>query len=458
MSDEASRRFKVTGTSLAARLFRGLSWTALGHVASQATRLVSSLVLTRLLFPEAFGLMALVGVFTTGLLLMSDAGIGPAIQQHQRGDDPDFVNTAWTVQVCRGVLLTLICVLLGPIAAHVYDTPDMLFILPMAGLALLISGFTPTRVETAYRHLALGRLTLLELVSQLLSLIVTIALAFAFRSVWALVLGMVAGSIVRLALLYGFLPGLRNTFKWDRMAAHDLLHFGKWIFLSTMCAFFIVQGDKLVLGFFLSLEKLGVYNTGLMLAGVVQALMTTIVSRAMLPIYRDRPPADSVKNFQDIRRLRFALTAATLTLQFALALGGVGIVSILYDDRFAGAGAVLVGVACMNVPYLIGMTYDHVALARGDSRSLFLLVAFKAVAQTVLFLIGGVLGGLGGALIGAWLSQVLGHSVVVWLARRYGAWDLLHDAIYFPIGLALTILTLALNQPALAQLDTFWSP
>lgn len=84
---------------------RGVAISLGTTVAQQLIRLGSNLILTRLLFPEAFGLMALVQTFMTGLAMFSDIGIGPSIIQNRRGEDPDFLNTAWTIQIGRGVML-----------------------------------------------------------------------------------------------------------------------------------------------------------------------------------------------------------------------------------------------------------------------------------------------------------------------------------------------------------------
>ena len=92
---------------LFARAMRSSAWTIFGFVASQAVRFGSNLILTRLLFPEAFGMMALVTVAMVGLGNFSDVGTGPAIAYNRRGDDPDFLDTAWTLHVIRGVLLWL---------------------------------------------------------------------------------------------------------------------------------------------------------------------------------------------------------------------------------------------------------------------------------------------------------------------------------------------------------------
>jgi hypothetical protein len=97
---------------------RGSLWTLGGYGVSQVIRLASSLILARLLFPEAFGLMALVNVFMQGLEMLSDLGIGPGIIQNKRGAEPKFLRTAWTLQIIRGFVLWGITLLLArPVAA-----------------------------------------------------------------------------------------------------------------------------------------------------------------------------------------------------------------------------------------------------------------------------------------------------------------------------------------------------
>ena len=149
-----------------ARAARSTSWTVLGYGASQGIRLASNLILTRLLFPEAFGLMALIQVVIVGLMLFSDVGIAPSIAQSKRGDDPAFLDTAYSIQALRGVALWLAACALSYPVARFYETPELLTYLPLAALSLVIAGLNPTRIETAHRHLQMGRLTLLDLSSQ----------------------------------------------------------------------------------------------------------------------------------------------------------------------------------------------------------------------------------------------------------------------------------------------------
>lgn len=425
----------VSGDSLMARALRSSMLTVSGYGFAQVVRLLSNLVLTRLLFPEAFGLMALVTVFLTGLMMFSDFGMGPSIAQSQRGDDPDFLDTAWTLNLVRGgVLFAVGCALAWPMSAF-YSEPVLAGMLALASTQFLITSLMPTRRDTANRHLMLGRVTLLEMVAQVISLSIMVALAIWLRSVWALVWGSLVGAMVQVALMSLFLPGPRNRIRWEAPAVHELVHFGKWIFLSTICGFLLSQGDKLILGKFLPLDVFGVYNIGFFLGSFPMMLGMVVITRVLIPIYRDRPPAQSRENFLKLRKMRILVTGGLLAILATIALSGVWLVELLYDDRYRDAGAIVVLIACMQIPVIIGLTYDQAALAAGDSRRFLLVSVTKATLVVIGIFFGVRAGGLPGAIIGQGLAILAAYPALVWLAARMGVWDAAHDLGFAGLGL-----------------------
>lgn len=443
---------------LAARAMRSSAWTVMGYGGGQAIRLISNLILTRILFPEAFGLMALVTVFIMGLVMFSDVGIGPSILQNKRGDEPDFLNTAWTIQVVRGVILWLgTCAIAIP-AATFYNEPMLAQLLPVAGVSLLVAGFNPTRIETAARHLLIGRLTLIDLSAQTIGIIAMGILAWIFESIWALVAGTVITALAKLVLTSVFLPGERNRFRWEPTAAHELIHFGKWIFLSTICGFLIGQGDRAILGKYLSMYLLGIYNIGYFLASFPLLLGSAVMGRLMIPLYRERPPSASAENFQRLRKMRFAMSGGLLSLVLVMAFFGPFLIGVMYDDRYIAAGGIVVLIACVQITTVIGLTYDQSALAAGDSRNFFFLTALRATVQTAFFLIGAEIGGLTGALVGQGIAGITVYPFVIRLARRHGAWDPLHDAIFFAVGYLLGAAALWLHHDKIALLAQLVAP
>lgn len=431
---------------------RSSAFTLGGYALSQGLRFASNLILTRLLFPEAFGIMALVAVVIQGLAMFSDVGITPAILQSKRGDDQRFLDTAWTIQVIRGALLWLIaCALAVPIAT-IYQAPLLMWILPVAGFSLLIGGFNPTRLDSANRHLMLGRITSIEIVVQIVTLVVAGVLAWAFNSVWALVFAWVLSAGLLLAAYNIWLPGTRNRFFFERAAAQELIRFGKWIFLSTICGFLYLQGDKLILGKFLTLESFGIYNIGFFLASFPLLMGSVMTRKTLIPLYRERPPAHSRENFRSLQRMRFVLTAGMMAVSGGLSMIGAPLVDILYDPRYAMAGGVVVMIAAMQLPQILVLTYEQAALASGDSRRFFVLSLARAALMLAFLFLGLTWGGLFGALIGQGLAGLAVYPFVVWLARQSGAWDLKHDAIYALIGAGLIAATFYINFEVIVAL------
>lgn len=425
-----------------ARALRSSAWTGASHVLSQLMRLAANLVLTRLLFPEAFGLMSLVTVLLIGVAMLSDVGIGLSVSQSRRGDDPAFLDTAWSMQILRGMLIFVAVTLLAWPLSLFYGEPSLVYLVPVASLSVVVSSFNPIRLETAGRHMMIGRVVLVDLLSQTASILVTIVCVVIYPSVWALVIGTILGAAIRLVLANVMVPGKGSRFRIEPLAAKEMLHFGKWIILSTAFGYMLGQGDRLVLGFYLTLEKLGIYNIGQFLAAAPVVLSLAIGGRILVPVYREYLDHPTEQSARKLRLMRFGLTGMVMAMLIAMAVIGRPMVVFLYDERYAEAAAIVVMIALGSLPLALGLTYDRGALAAGDSRNFFLVVAFRGSVQTGALIIGAELGELFGALLAQGVSGLIGHSALIWLARKYKVWDPIHD-------LAFTLLAILLGSLAI---------
>ncbi len=443
-----------TGPGITARVMRSSMFTILSFGVQQVIRFGSNLILARLLFPEAFGTMALVTVLLVGLTMLSDLGIQPAIQSSARGDDPDFLNTAWTLNMIRaGFLFLAACALAWPMAWF-YGEPMLWQLIPVAATSILFLALEPTRAETASRHMALGKVTVMEMTVQVISVTVMLLLAWATQSIWALVAGNLVAAAARAGLAWVMLPGISNRLHLDRDSAHELIHYGRWIFFSTVAGFIVLQSDKLILGRYLTMEQLGLYNIGFFLAGFPLMLGQLLVQRLMIPLYRASPPRESRENFLRLRRIRFMLSGMLVAGVTPLALGGLYIVGFLYDPRYAASGAVTMLVSLALLPQMLGLTYDQVTLASGDSRGFFTLNATRAVILVALLVVLVPRMGIPGAPLSMAATALLSYPLQLRLARKHGAWDALHDAVMAGIALALLALVLAVHGAHFARVFT----
>lgn len=447
-------RALLAGDGLRARALRGTALTFLGFGTQQFLRLLSNLVLTRLLFPEAFGLMALVMVVLTGLQMFSDTGINTAIVQNRRGDAPAFLGTAFSVQIGRGVLLWALTLALALPMADFYEQPQLAALLPVAGLSVAIQGFQSMRLAVANRHIALGRLTGLELGSQALGIAAMVALAWVWPSVWALVVGTLISAVAKTVLSHLILPGPRDRPCWDGTAFWELFHFGKYIFLGSIAGFLVNNADRAVLGKFISIAELGVYNIGFFMASVPLMICFQLGSRVLVPVASKTPPGDSAGNFQKLRLARAGLAAGLVTLGLLFALFGEALIGLLYEDRYALAGPVMVLLSLTYLPALVLNGYGSILLAAGNSRAFTLYLTVLGAVQLALLLWLVQSYGIFGAVLAPGLAALLAYPLLARFARRAGGWDPLLDGVFLAVILAGAAGVLALHDGAIAAVMT----
>ena len=129
---------KRNNEALGSRVVRGSIWTIGGYGGSQLIRLGSNLVLTRLLFPEAFGLMAI--VFCFGLLLENFGinGFTEAIIQSEDLDHKKAAALFWINAVINTVL-ALLFALAGPLLAAVYGEPELTALTAVYAVSIVLA-------------------------------------------------------------------------------------------------------------------------------------------------------------------------------------------------------------------------------------------------------------------------------------------------------------------------------
>ena len=427
----------TSSPSLRAQVLRGSLFEVVGLGAGQLVRLATNLVTTRLLFPEAFGLMALVSIVLQGLELFSDFGLLPSVVQNRRGDDPLFLDAAWSIQVVRGLVLAAVAAALAAPLASIYHEPALRMLVPVAALSALIAGFNSTSLLSLRRHLAVGRLVALELGGQVATSLVMIAWALLDPSVWALV----AGGIVRAALVmlvsHRIGTGHRNRFRFERAAAGEILHFGKWIFLSSAVHFFSRQTDRLLLGRFVGMVELGVYSVAVFLSEAFADAVTRLVHGVLFPALSSVARRDPDRLLDAYYHARLRLDAAALPALGALTTAGPLVVRVLYDPRYHDAGWILQFLAARVALYSVLTSCETCLFVLGHTRYGFYRSAARAAWVAAAVPAGWYLGGLRGLVWAAALSEVP-VLLVLWPAmRRLGLLRLRREALalgFFALG------------------------
>jgi O-antigen/teichoic acid export membrane protein len=396
----------------------GSAWTLGEYLFCNVLRLVTNMVMARLLFPEAFGVMVIAGALVQALEMFADVGVGLSIIQHKRGDEPAFLNTAWTIQVIRGLVLCAAACALALPYAMLYDLPVLAWVVPACGLIFVINGLQSTNMATCGRSLNLKRLVALGVAEAIVKSSVMIVWALVSPSVWALVAGSLITYALSAAASHVMLPGIRNRLAWDRDAVSQMIRFGKWVFLSTALTYLAVSSDRLVIAKLVPLAVVGVYGTACVFSKIPFDIASRLAAQVQFPaltaVFR-RDPSRLGDRLLESRGMILSVA------QFGVA--GVIVVSpaffaLCYDDRYAQAAVFAPMMAWATWISILQATADRALLAAGDTRSLAVSNAANFTVTIAASVGGFLLAGMPGFIAGVGVGNLAGHAVVHAALRR----------------------------------------
>jgi O-antigen/teichoic acid export membrane protein len=345
------------------RALKGTGYVVIAYGLAMGLRLVSSMVLSRLFAPAYFGLMALTSTIIVGLFLLSHLGLEDGVIQSARGEERNFLFTAWTLQVIRGAGLFLITIPLAfPIAAF-YHERLLLPMIPLLGLTCIIGAFSSPSLLVLARQMGVARVSLLELLTSLVQFAATAIWALIHADIWALVGGKLISEVVRTIASYWIASPLHPKFVLERKAVGELLRFGRWILLSTALTFFALQSDRLILGKLVSWQMLGIYGIAYTLSDVPRQIISQFASRVGYPFiarFSALPRPEFRTVLMKYRGYVLALGAFALTLVITM---GDQFIQHVYDKRYHQASWMVVILGCGLWHTLLGATMTPVLLS-----------------------------------------------------------------------------------------------
>ena len=366
------------------RAARGAFLETGGYVIGLVVRFGSNVLLTRLLQPEVFGLLAMVQLIHFSLHMLADVGLSQAVVSDARGDDDDFLDTVWSMQVVRGIALTFATLLATWPAAVWFKEPRMYWIVPLATVNTFVHGFVSSRVYTCHRHVRLGSLLKLEIGTQTLSVVINLIGAYMGYGLISLLIGQLIGTALYTALSH-FLPGTthRDRFRMDPKIRHEVLRFGRWIFLSSALTVVATRGDSAMLGRMLGPAMLGLYNLATNIADLPETLSFRIVNSVVYPTM-SRTYNEAPATFRQVfYRLRFYFDAASHTALGGLAAMSAFVIDLLYDERYQGASVILTVFAVRASIGVVVAPWESAFFARGLTHFGFRRALISSIALLI---------------------------------------------------------------------------
>jgi O-antigen/teichoic acid export membrane protein len=414
----------LTGDSLRGRALSSGGMTLLSIAAGLPLRLASNLILTRLLMPEAFGLMALVNVIHGALEMASDVGLGKSVIRNDRGGETQYLRVVWTVKILRnfGIVAAILALalglyLFGPLMAgsqSVYADPLLPPVLAASAMLSMLGGLTAPSVLLAKRELRLARVTLYQILSQVIGLAVTVAACLVFRNVWGLVAGGLVQALVWLVMTHTVIPGPRMRLAWDREQTREMWAFGRWIIPASVGEFLAANGDRLAFAALLPPAQFGLYAVAYVWVQTGMLALSQIGGTVFLPVLSEIRRRNAARLAGVLwRGLALYVAMAAAVFAGCWLLGAYGI-AVLYTGAYATVGPLVIALA-FKVLFLSLRALGQMVLAEGDSRHIGITQMVRGLSVVLSILAGFAVFGIGGAM----LLHIVAVAPALWLVMRH---------------------------------------
>lgn len=365
-----------------------------GFGLSQLLRLASNLILTRLLMPEVFGLMAAAISISVLAIMITDIGIHSSVVRSEHAEKNEFLWTAWTMKIIRNMVVWGIVLLGALLVAYfasigvtpegsVFSDPLLPWVMAISSSQLGISAFESINGSLAARKLMMGRRVFHEVSTQVFTSIVTISAAFAGYGVWAFVTGIVVGAFFSLAISFVIYPGPGMRFRLDKEHFSEIFGFGKWLILASFFGFMTNKGDHFIFGWVMDDVQFGLYAIAaiwiMMAFHLFELASNKLFYPAISEVIRERPQ-NLTKAYRTGRKF---LDAGAVMVAFGIYFFSDFALSILYPEGFTGISYYLK----LLSPIVIFAPYrmlNYVILSKGESKRFTLITFSTGLAMLIL--------------------------------------------------------------------------
>lgn len=392
-------------------LLKGAFWVALTRVFVGLIGFASTVTLARLLVPEDFGLVAIAASIATVFVMISELTMAEALIQCDEPTDDHF-HTAWTLNLIRGSVLALLLVGLAWPMSLLYGEPRLFEIMLAFAAANFIGSLISPKLAMFERKLEFRQWVILNGAEKLAGFVAAAAIAFAYHSYWALVVGILASQLTKVTASYilaHYLP------KFSLSQIKSLLSFSVWLTLNRGVNALNGRADPLLLGAFISTASLGHFSMG-------SRVSTLAVGETLQPITQVLFPG-----LARIKHERERLKAAYLRAQgvFCLIVLPVGaglavvadpLVPLVLGEKWQPA-AYVIQILAITAALSRMIPLGAIAMALGETRAMFLRSLLNLSIRVPLVFAGLMLGPQfqTGALTGALWGHALGTSVIVFI-------------------------------------------
>ena len=399
--------------SLKQKAAAGMVWTALQKYSTMFIQFISGIILARLLTPYDYGCIGMLSIFMVLAEAFIDGGFGSALIQKKRPTQEDYSTIFWW-NIGMALLMYAILFVCAPAITRFYDIPLLSSVLRVQGLVLFIYAFNIVQRNQLKKKLNFKVLSIVTITTSLISLGVTIFMAYKGFGVWALVAQNLITAAIP-AIVFWFFIKWRPiwTFSWQSFT--ELFSFGFYMFLTHLINQFGQNIQGLLIGKVYNPATMGYYSKAEGTEKLASHSISGIMTQVTYPLYAEvQDDKSALSNM--IKRLTVTLAYVTFPLMFILLLCAKPIFMLLYSDRWLQSVPYFQVLCIAGLAGCLQSVNLQAISAIGKSKVMFLWTLLKRAVGIGAVVIGllffGMKGLLAGVVFNYWFSYMVNISLV----------------------------------------------
>lgn len=371
---------------------KGVAWTTASTIVRSVVSLLQVAILTRFLEKSDFGIVAIASLFLGFTQLFLDMGISAGIM-HKQDTTPKQYSSLFWLNIIMGVLLTAILCACSPLVAKAYKEPELIKIISLLSFTILFSALGSQHRTIQQKKMRFKYISLVEIITAVLSLILAVVLAYWQYGVYSLVYANIfhTASAGLLFLGIGLYHDRNISFHFRLSETYDYLKIGVFSIGSQVLDYFSRELDTLIISATLGKEVTGMYSLCKKLVVSIYGAVNPILTKVITPIF-----ALFQKEKERIRQLYFdiveSMALINMPIYCLIAIFATGILKYLYGDQYMDGSLVL---AFTSLTYGLNSTGNPVGslqIALGRTDSGFYWTIIRIIATSIAIFIGAQFG------------------------------------------------------------------
>lgn len=403
-------------TQLKQKAVSSVVWTGIQKYSMMLVNFIADIILARLLTPYDYGCIGMLAIFITVAETLIEGGFDSALIQKKRPSQEDY-STIFFWNLGLSTLLYAVLFISAPAISHFYDIPLLSSILRVQGLILFIFAFNIIQINLLKKKLDFKTLSIVNMVTSIISLIITLCMAYSGMGVWALVARHLVAAFLT-ALFLWFYVKWRPIMMFSWKSFKELFSFGFYMFLSHLVTNISTQIQGLLIGKVYNPSTMGYYTKAYNTETLASKSISQVLTQVTYPLYAE--VQDNLPALQNmVKRLTMTVAYITFPLLFILLLVAKPLFVLLYTDRWL-----------LSVPYfqilciaglgqcLHGVNFQTIS-AIGKSKVTFKWTFIKRIVGIGMVVGGLAFGGMKGLLCGVVFNSWFSYFVNVGLVSKH---------------------------------------